>query len=95
MVVQKELVKAKTRKQAVSLRWHEENFGHLTVLILAEYCYASLASAFEKLGCNLLHSKGLSNVAAIRWGREHEQVAFDQYSVTQPWRHRNMRLNFI
>ena len=49
-------------------------------------------SAFDKLGCDLLHSKDPSNVAAFRWGREHEQVAFDQYSVILPQCHRNIKL---
>ena len=88
-VAQKELVETKTRKQAVSLRWHEEHFGRLTASNFGRVLLRK--SAFDKLGCDL-HSKDLSNVAAIRWGREHEHVAFDRYAAILPQRHRNLKL---
>ena len=69
----------KTRTQATCARWHKERFCRLTASNFG--AVIKRKSNHEKLAHNLLENKVLSTVRAVRWGREHEAVAFDMYST--------------
>ena len=79
-----EPVEQNTHMQANCARWHEEHFCRLTASNFGASNFGAVMKCklnHEKLARHLLESKkDLSKVRAIRWGREHKDVAFDIYS---------------
>ena len=73
---EKVAIENKTRLQASAVRWHEEWLNRLTASNFG--CVMKHKSAFDKLAMDILFTKAPA-VPSIKWGRGHENIAFDEY----------------
>ena len=76
---EKVIIEKNTRLQNAAMRWHEERFNRLTASNFGRVI--SQKSGFDKLAHDILFSKIPSNVPSIKWGLDHESVAFKAYEV--------------
>lgn len=84
-------IEIKTRPQSYCARWHEERYCRLTASNFG--AVVKRRSNHQKLAQSLLSDKTVpSTVRAIRWGREHESVAFEEYSRVVGERYPNLIL---
>ena len=67
-------VKERTRAQATCVQWHEERYCRLTASNFGSVINCKFA--YENLARTILDSKIPETVRAIKWGREHESVAY-------------------
>ena len=79
-----------TRMQANCMRWHEERYCRLTASNFG--AVVKRKSAHANLAASLLQRKLLSTVWAVKWGRDHEQIALAQYSSEVAKLHPNLTL---
>lgn len=87
---QRQLIEKKTRLQSECVRWHEERYCRLTASNFGRVIQRK--SEFNKLALELLSTKNLSNVPAIKWGKDHELEAFHKYKEGLDIRYPNMLL---
>ena len=87
---QKSEIEKATRMQANCVCWHEERYCRLTASNFG--AVVKRRSAQTNLATSILSSKVLSNVRAIKWGRDHEQIALAQYSSEICKLHPNLAL---
>ena len=88
--LQRELIERKTRLQANCVRWHEERFCRLTASNFGKVVQRK--SEFQKLALELLSNKTLLNVPSLKWGREHENDAYEIYAQEIAHRHPSFAL---
>ena len=80
-----------THMQANCVRWHEERYCRLTALNFG--AVVKRRSAHTNLATTLLSDKVLpSTIRAIKWGRDHEQIALAQYTSKIAELHPNLTL---
>ena len=86
---EKTAIEEKTRLQANAVRWHEERFCRLTASNFGNLMLRR--SGFDKLAKDILFTKVPSGVPSIKWGHDHEPVAFQEY---EKWLldHSNLKL---
>ena len=87
---QKQLIEKKTHLQAECVRWHEERYCRLTASNFGRVIKRK--SEFDKLATELLSTKNLTTVPAIKWGRDHESDAYQRYKQGLDTRHPNLIL---
>ena len=87
---QKSEIEKATRMQANCVRWHEERYCRLTASNFG--AVVKRRSAHTNLATSILSSKMLLHVRAIKWGRDHEQIALAQYSSEISKLHPNLAL---
>ena len=82
-------IEEKTRLQANAVRWHEEKYCRLTASNFGKVVLRK--SEFDKLAKDILFTKVPSGVPSIKWGIDHEPVAFQKY---EKWLsdHSNLKL---
>ena len=83
--MQREMIEKKTRLQSNCVRWHEERFCRLTASNFGKIIKRK--SEFENLAQELLSNKKLSDLPALKWGREHENDAYESYEQILAQRH--------
>ena len=78
-------IEEKTRLQANAVRWHEEKYCRLTASNFGKVVLRK--SEFDKLAKDILFTR----VPSIKWGIDHEPVAFQKY---EKWLsdHSNLKL---
>jgi len=88
---QKTQVEKKTRLQAECQRWHEERYCRLTA--------SRFGSVINRRSAHTVLAKKIADgqkipetVRAIKWGRDHEAVAFEQYCLQMSDRHPRLKL---
>lgn len=79
--------------QANCIYWHEERYCRLIASNFG--AVVKCKSAHTELANSILSSKVLSNIQAVKWGRDHEQIAFDQYSFKISEYHCNLTLGWF
>ena len=87
---QKENIEEKTRLQGACVRWHQERYCRLTASHFGQVF--NRKSGFNKLAADLLSLRTIHNAPAIKWGREHESVAFQEYDKKLSQIHPNLKL---
>ena len=75
--MQREMIEKKTRLQSNCVRWREERYCRLTASNFGKIIKRK--SEFENLALELLSRKNLSDVPALKWGKEHENDAYESY----------------
>ena len=70
-------IEEKTRLQANAVKWHEEKYCRLTASNFGKAVLQK--SEFDKLAKDILFTKVPSGVPSIKWGIDHEPVAFQKY----------------
>jgi len=88
--LQRSEIEKATRMQANCVRWHEERYCRLTASNFG--AVVKRRSAHTNLATSLLSRKVLSTVRALKWGRDHEQIALAQYSSEITKLHPNLAL---
>ena len=79
-------VEKKTRLQAECQRWHEECYCRLTASRFGSVM--NHRSTHNVLAKNIVDGQKIpETVRAIKWGRDHEPVAFEQFCSQMPDRH--------
>ena len=79
-----------TRPQANCVHWHEECYCRLTASNFG--AVVKRKSAHSNLANSILSSKVLSTIQAVKWGRDHEEIAYVQYSSKISECHPNLTL---
>jgi len=88
---QKTQVEEKTRLQAECQRWHEERYCRLTASRFGSVI--NRRSAHTVLAKKIVDGQKIpETVRAIKWGRDHEAVAFEQYCLQMSDRHPRLKL---
>jgi len=70
---QRSEIEKATGMQANCVHWHEERYCRLTASNFG--AAVKCRSAHTNLATSLLSRKVLSTVRALKWGRDHEQIA--------------------
>ena len=86
---EKTAIEEKTPLQGNAVRWHEERFCRLTASNFGNVVLRR--SGFDKLAQDILFTKVSSVVPSIKWGHDHEPIAFQKY---EKWLsdHSNLKL---
>ena len=74
---EKTAIEEKTPLQGNAVRWHEERFCRLTASNFGNVVLRR--SGFDKLAQDILFTKVSSGVPSIKWGHDHEPIAFQKY----------------
>ena len=83
--LQREIIEKKTKLQSDCVRWHEERYCRLTASNFGKI--VKRKSEFLNLALELLSSKKLLDVPALKWGKEHENDAYESYAQVLAHRH--------
>ena len=87
---EKSAIEGKTRLQSLSVRWHEERLNRLTASNFGRVVLRK--SAFDKLAKDILFVTVPTGVPSIKWGRDHEAIAFMEYEKQVKQCHPNLKL---
>ena len=87
---QRQLIEKKTCLQGECVRWHEERCCRLTASNFGRV--VKRKSEFHNLALKLLSTKNLSNIPAIKCGKDHELEAYQKYKEGLNLRHPSMVL---